>query len=158
MRFPRPAERPPGLPRHAGDRRPTMLDSTHPGPSITAPRSPHQEQSCASTTVREPMTEAPRHRKKRGPAYKISTRSHPSASARSRTPIQPDARPSDSRRAHTRGDGAGEARTPTAMEPADRSFPVVPSPIAGVFARIKDDSARQRGTDARWRSCGPWAY
>lgn len=48
-----------------------------------------------------------------------------------------------------------EARTTTAMELATRSLPVVSSPIAGVFARTKDNSARQRGTDARCRSCGP---
>lgn len=48
-----------------------------------------------------------------------------------------------------------EARTTTAMELATRSLPVVSSPIASVFARTKDNSARQRGTDARCRSCGP---
>ena len=79
MRFSRPAERPLGLPGHPGDGCPDVLAFKHLAAPGIARSSRRQKPPCASLTTGEPSTELPRHRKKRGPAYKISSRSHPHA-------------------------------------------------------------------------------
>jgi hypothetical protein len=168
VRFSRPARRPLGHPRHPGDRRSNVRIYKHetaPSPARGSPPLPAPMREHDRST---PATNAPRHRKKRCPPYKISQRSyapHPPGRALPFDPIR--AAIDTDERTHRRRcarSSTHSGRSPAPSPPMRRN-----SREPKTTARVREDLTRavaQAGPEAnrvatlrsprRSRTCSPW--